>query len=377
MRIKQVSAHLLGNIPVQTPPFRNVPDKASAVILEIVTESGHVGWARSSNSRRIVADYFNNYLGPELVGQDIFQINKLKKRLGLGSGIGSGKGGLSSLNRGAWSTLDIALWDLKGKLFERPVHHLLGGASDRVGVYITFGVPYGQEPEYSIDELVAEAKHWVSQGNTGLKTVVGQKVRGQEVNPDAREDYRRLSAVREAVGPDVKLAVDGAYGMSLPETVRLCRAIEELDIAFIEEPLYSNDPLLLARLRQQTSIPVAAAETPKYSARDLLMAEAVDILQPNVNNDGGYSAGIELAGLAKAFNTPIGHGNGSGPYNIALHAGVENGTEVEYHQHRWLDFNAIFDGVPQPDNGHLTVSTEPGTGLVPKEGLIEEFTVRR
>jgi L-alanine-DL-glutamate epimerase-like enolase superfamily enzyme len=346
-------------------------------MLEVITESGHVGWARSSNARPIVADFFNNYFGPELVGQDLFQINKVKRRLALGTGIGSGKGGLSSLSRGAWSTIDIALWDLKGQLFDKPVHHLLGGARDRVHVYITFGVPYGNEPEYSIDELVAEAKHHVSHGNTALKTVVGQKVRGQEVNPDAREDYRRLSAVRQAVGPDVRLAIDGAYGMSLPETVRLCKAIEELDIAFLEEPLYENDPLLLAHLRLQTSIPIAAAETPRYSARQLLTAQAVDILQPNVNNDGGYTAGIELAGIAKAFNTPIGHGNGSGPYNIALHAGVENGTEVEYHQHRWFDFNAIFEDVPQPENGYVTASLAPGTGLVPKEGLIEEFTVRQ
>lgn len=297
--------------------------------------------------------------------------------MALGSAISSGKGGLSSLSRGAWSTLDIALWDLKGQLFGRPVHRMLGGARDHIHVDITFGVPYGDKPEYSIEELVAEAKHWVAAGNKGLKTVVGQKVRGREVKPDSRDDYRRLSAVREALGPDVRIAVDGAYGMSLPETVRLCHAIEELDIAFLEEPLYENDPALLAQLRCQTSIPIAAAETPRYSSRHLLAAEAVDILQPNVNNDGGYTAGIGLAAMAKAFNTPIGHGNGSGPYNVALHAGVENGTEVEYHQHAWFAFNAIFDGVPQPDNGQLAASTAPGTGLMPKDNLIREYSVRR
>jgi len=377
MKIESIKAHLLKNIPVETPPFRDVPNKHSTVLLEVTTDTGHVGWARSSNSQPIVAEYINNYLSPALVGVDPFQINKTKNRLALGSGIGSGKGGLSSLNRGAWSSLDIALWDIKGKLFDQPVHRLLGGAHDRIGVYITFGVPYGQEPEYSIEELVNEAKHHVSKGNTALKTVVGQKVRGQEVNPDARDDYRRLAAVREAVGPDVRLAIDGAYGMSLPETIRLCRYIEELDIAFLEEPLWDNDPLLLANLRTHTSIPIAAAETPKYSARQYLTAGAIDILQPNVNNDGGYTAGIGLAAIAKAFNVPIGHGNGSGPYNVALQAGVENGTEVEYHQHAWFAYNAIFDGVPQPEDGHLTVSTAPGTGLTPKDGLIKEFTARK
>lgn len=376
MKIEHITAYYLTNIPVETPPFREVPNRNSSVLLEIKADTGHVGWARCSNSHPIVVDFLNTFLGPELVGQDPFQITKVKNRLALGSGIGSGKGGLSSLHRGAWSAVDIALWDLKGQFFGKPVHHLFGGARDHVHVYITFGVPYGKEPEYSVEELVAEAKHWVSKGNKALKTVVGQKVRGQEVNPDAREDYRRLAAVREAVGPDIRIAVDGAYGMSLPETIRLCEAIRELDIAFLEEPLYENDPLLLAHLRSRTSIPIAAAETPRYSARQYLAAHAIDILQPNVSNDGGYTAGLGLAAMAKAFNTPIGHGNGSGPYNIALQAGVENGAEVEYHQHVWFAFNAIFDGVPQPEDGHVTASLAPGTGLVPKDGLIDEFLAR-
>lgn len=80
-----------------------------------------------------------------------------------------------------------------------------------------------------------------------------------------------------------------------------------------------------------------------------------------------------MAALAKAFNVPIGHGNGSGPANIALQAGVPNGTIVEYHLNRWNGYNAIFHGVPQPHDGMLTVSTEPGTGMVPVDGLVEEF----
>lgn len=375
MKIIDVTAYNIQNVPVQTPPYRKVPAVGSALLIKVVADNGIVGWSRAGHAHPIVVDFINKYLAQELIGENIFEINSTKNRLGMALGIGARKAGLYSMYRGAWSSIDIALWDIKGQFFGKPVHELLGGARKKVPVYITFGVAYGDEPEYGLDELVEEAKHWVSLGNTGLKTVVGQKVRGQIVEPDSRADYERLEAVRDAIGPDVHLAVDGALGMSLSECIKSCHAIDELDIAFIEEPVYDNDPDLLSQLRQHTTIPIAVAETSRYSARDLLVNSAVDVLQPNVNNDGGYTGGVELAAIARMFNVKIGHGNGSGPYNIALHAGVENGTEIEYHQMRWFQFNAMFDGVPQPENGFLTVSDRPGTGLVPKDGLIREYAV--
>lgn len=375
MIIDRITAYSVENVPVETPPFRSVPNTASAILIEVVTDEGIVGWSRAGHSHPIVVDFINKYLAKQLIGEDVFQINRTKNRLAMALGLGARKAGLYSMYRGAWSSIDIALWDIKGQFFGKPVHELLGGARTKVPVYITFGVAYGDEPEYGIDELVAEAKHWVALGNTGLKTVVGQKVRGQIVEPDSRADRERLEAVRDAIGPDVHLAVDGALGMSLSESIHSCRAIEELGIAFIEEPVYDNDPELLSQLRRNTAIPIAVAETSRYSARDLLVNRAVDILQPNVNNDGGYTGGAELAAIARMFNVPIGHGNGSGPYNLALQAGVENGTEIEYHQLRWFQFNAMFDGVAQPENGFLHVSDRPGTGLIPKDGLIREFAV--
>jgi L-rhamnonate dehydratase len=72
----------------------------------------------------------------------------------------------------------------------------------------------------------------------------------------------------------------------------------------------------------------------------------------------------------------MGHGNGSGPHNIALHAGLRNGGMVEYHFHKWMAYNAIFKAVPQPTDGFLEASKEPGLGLEPRDGLIREFKVK-
>ncbi len=237
-------------------------------------------------------------------------------------------------------------------------------------VYVTHGAAYDGAPVYSREELAAEAAHLVKHGNNHVKNTVGR-----QAIPDPKDDYLRMKAMREAIGPDVKLSMDGNLRMSIAEAIKLCNLCEELDIAFIEEPVYYNDPSVLAHLRSRTTIPVAAAENEKFSARDLLVAGAVDYLQPNVNNDGGYSHGLRTAALARAFNIPLSHGNGNGPHNIALHAGVINGGLVEYHFHKWMAYNAIFEHVPQPEDGYLTVSQEPGLGLNPKPGLIREYKV--
>jgi len=367
-RIVRIETHNLRNIPITPPPFRDKPNVEHALLLEVETNDGVIGWATSGYTHHVVVDLIAKYLAPRIIEEktDPFRTERIPQLFDrhtyerpLGRALIS-----------ALAMIDIACWDIKGKTMGRPVHHLLGGARDRVPVYITHGAAYDGAPVYSREELAAEAAHLVKLGATHLKNTVGR-----QAIPDPVDDYHRMAAMREAVGPDIKLSMDGNLRMSLPDAIKLCKMCEELDITFIEEPIHYNEPANLAHLRSQTSIRVAAAENEKFSARDLLVAGAVDIIQPNVNNDGGYTAGLRTAALARAFNVVLGHGNGNGPHNIALHAGVGNGGLVEYHFHKWMAYNAIFKEVPQPENGWLRVSQEPGLGLEPKDGLIKEFKV--
>lgn len=367
MRIRRVEAHYLENIPVQPPPLRGVPSSTSALLVEVETSSGIVGWSMAGYAHAIVIDFINRYMGPILVGENALLTDRI--RSGLDKHFNRRE--LGRLLTSALSAVDIALWDIKGKALGQPVHHLLGGARDEVPVYITHGAAYGGDPRYAVEELVAEAEHLVKLGNRHLKNVVGR-----QAIPDPDDDYLRMRAVREAVGPDVALAMDGNTKMSLSQALRLCKLTEELDIAFLEEPVYDNDPALLKQLRAQTYVPIAAAQNHRFSARALLSSGAVDIIQPNVNNDEGYTGARAISDMADAFNTPIGHGNGSGPHNIAFQAGVRNGTIVEYHFHKWMAYNAIFERVPQPENGYLHASLQPGLDLNPKAGLIDEYEVK-
>lgn len=368
MKISKVRAHRLVNIPIEPPPFRPVPNTADAVLVEVVTDEGISGWGRTGYVHDIVASFINEYMGPEILGQDPLATEAIRAQLRAKFP----ERRLGALLTGSLSAIDIALWDIKGKAFGLPVHRLLGGARDRVPVYITHGAAYGSDPRYTTQELVDEAVELVRLGHRFLKNVVGR-----QAVPDPDDDYQRMKAVREAVGPDISLAMDGNIRMTYPQTLRLCKLTEELDIAYLEEPLYRNNPNLLAQLRTQTTIPIAAAQSPWSSARQLLLSNSVDILQPNVCNDEGYSGALAISELAAAFDVPIGHGNGSGGHNIAFQAGVRNGTVVEYHYHVWMAYKATYKNMPQPDNGYLIVSQVPGLDLDPKDGLIEEYGAAR
>jgi L-rhamnonate dehydratase len=366
VQITRTQAITLENVPVEPPPFRPGPTRAKAVLVKMETTEGLVGWSLARHTNPLIAHFINAEVAPRLQGEDSLRIERIWRKLE--NEFYRWKiGGLFTF---AMSAVDIALWDLKGKALGLPVHQLLGGASDEIDVYITHGAAYGDAPVYDLDELAAEAAHLVKLGNRFLKhTVARQPI------PDPDDDYRRMKAIREAVGPDVKLAMDAAAHMSVPQAVRLCRLTEELDIAFLEEPVHGNDPRLMADVRRRTSIPIAAAEREGVSCLDLLTAGAVDIIQPNVNNDGGFTGAARIATIAKAFRTPIGHGNAGGPHNVALQAGLSNGSIVEYHYLRWMEYNAIFEGVPQPEAGRLAVSQRPGVGLEPRPGLIAEHAV--
>lgn len=368
MKIARVEAHYIANIPITPPPFRSLPNTEKTILVEIETEDGLVGWGMGGYLHPSATAFLNNYVAPELVGEDPVRIERINRKLWktfIFAQRDLGRGLVAAL-----SAIDIALWDIKGQACGQSVHRLLGGCYDRIPVYITHGAAYGGAPVYSREELAAEAKHLVDLGNTYLKNTVGR----QDV-PDPVDDYWRMRAMRESVGPEVKLAMDANCRLTAEQGKHLCRLCEELDISLFEEPALDNDPRIMVEMKAHTSIPLGAAENHKYSMRDLLIADAVDVVQPNVNNDGGYTGALRIAALARAFNKPIGHGNGAGPHNVAFQAGLMQGTIVEYHFHKWMAYNAIFEDVPQPTDGFLYPSAAPGTGLRPKDGLIREYKI--
>jgi L-alanine-DL-glutamate epimerase-like enolase superfamily enzyme len=260
--------------------------------------------------------------------------------------------------------VDIALWDIKGKHLGQPVWKLLGGYSATVPAYITFGLL-----EYTREQLVEAAKQFTAQGHDKLKMVVA--INGAQ---DPAEDAARVRAVREAIGDQVELMVDANYLFSFPVALDLAKRIEPYGIKWFEEPVYGNDARLLANLRRQTKIPISAGQNEghKWRHRELLVHEAVDILQPNVVYVGGYTEGVKVAAMAQAYNIPIANGGGWPHHNMHLIAGVANGWRVEFHVPMWVTGEMIFKDPPKPSRGTVTLTDQPGLGLTPNEEALKE-----
>lgn len=197
----------------------------------------------------------------------------------------AGGGGLTTI---ATAGLDLALWDLRARRAGLPLADLLGRRHRAQPVYGS-----GVNLHYPLDDLLAQTRRWVAAGCTGVKVKIGR--------PDLAEDLDRLAAVRDVVGPGVALMVDANQRWDLDRALRAAAELERFDVAWLEEPLRSDDTAGYVALRAATSVPLALGENVHtwYRFRDLVEAGAVDVLQPNVVRVGGITPFLRIADLAR------------------------------------------------------------------------------
>jgi L-rhamnonate dehydratase len=372
MRIERVRAIPLA-VPVEISLIGVRRDTVLSVCLvRIDTDDGITGWGLTAiTEEEVVAAAVNEIAAPSLIGLDPMRHEAIWDRL---YWLMSPRGQTGYASH-AIAAIDLALWDIKGKSLGQPVWRLLGGARDRVPVYTTFGFGF-----FDRDQLAEAARHWVDQGHRRLKMVVGHHALQRRDEPRPideviREDVHRVRAVREAVGPDVGLYVDANCSLDAYHALKLARQLRELDIAFFEEPITQNDAARLADFRRQSGVPVAAGQNEglAWRFRELLAADAVDVLQPNVAIGGGFTQVAKIAGMAAAFNVPIANGGAWTHHNMHLHAGLANGTLVEYHYVAVLVCERIYGSLPAPEQGVLALPQSPGLGFDPDEAAIAEL----
>ena len=198
--------------------------------------------------RLAVEVLINRELGPFLIGRNPIETERIWNEawweLGQNYKMRTGVVGR------AISAVDQALWDIKGNYFQQPVFHLLGGASvSSIEAYTTFGLNV-----LSREELVELARLLVSQGHDKLKIQAVATRRGQDI----QEDATRVRLVREEVGEDVKIMLDANCKYNLVNALKLAKRIEPYDLTFFDDPVYIKDVRLMAELRRQTTVPIAA-----------------------------------------------------------------------------------------------------------------------
>lgn len=375
MTIARVKATPL-NVPVSVPVRGGTRDTSLSICLvEVTTRDGQVGHGMTAiTEEEVVAAAIDEVAAPALVGEDPDRIERLWDRL---YWLLSPRGQTGYASH-AIAAIDVALWDLKARRLGVPLWRLLGGARPAVPVYATVGFGF-----YDRDELAAVAAQWAARGWRRLKMTVGGHALARRDEPRPimeviAEDVRRVAAVREAVGDEVELYVDANCGLDLYHAQWLAERIAPMRIAFFEEPITQNDALQMAQLRRRTSIPLACGQNEGllFRFRDLLLAQAVDVLQPNVAISGGYTQCLKAAGLAQAFNVPIDNGGAWPFHNMHLHAGVMNGGLVEYHHVAVELLKQVYDDLPEPHDGRLVLPESPGLGFAPSADRVRELSRR-
>ncbi|MBI3919659.1 MAG: mandelate racemase/muconate lactonizing enzyme family protein [Betaproteobacteria bacterium] len=370
MKIGKITCWVL-RIPF-TFPLVKEQQHALLNFVEVETDDGLKGHSASTYPlRHGIREFINREVAPVIVGMDALRPEEVRNRLFWATA--------RKYFQGAWncaaSLIDIALWDVKGKALKQPVWKLLGGAHAELPAYITFGLP-----RYSVDELIEVARMLIKDGQTRLKMVVAKgsnpydEILGQPTDADIVQDAARVRALREAVGPKIELMMDANKGATYAQALRLAKLCEPYNLTWFEDPVLQADPRLMAKLRTQTTIPLATGSTATSDLmymREYLVREAVDFLQPNVRDIGGYTQGIKAAALAQAFNVPLAMGGNYPHLNMHLHAGVPNGGRIEFHWQGWKCIESTFDNAPGPVNGTVTLPTAPGLGFTPKSGMLE------
>jgi len=374
MKIAKITATAV-NVPLTiTLVGAARPAAMSGCLVDVETDNGLVGHGFTSiTDEGVIAHIIEHVAAPAIVGDDPQAHERIWDKL-YWAMLPRGQTGYGAH---ALAAIDVALWDLKGKVLGQPVWRLLGGARERVPVYVTFGFHF-----FDRNELAEAAKFWVANGFKRLKmTVAHEGLARRDAKPLMeliREDAARVRAVRSAVGPDVELFIDANCSLDLYHALRLVDMIRECNISFFEEPITHNDALLMAQLRKQGGVRLACGQNEglSFRFRDLLLNEAVDYVQPNVVITGGFTQCAKIAGLAATFNVPIANGGAWAFHNMHLQAGLANGTLVEHHYLANEFCQRIYQNLPTPEAGWLTLPQTSGLGFEPDRAALRELTKR-
>ena len=362
MKIAKIEAKCL-SVPVKIPVNGRTTTQQILLVL-VHTDEGitGIGITREPFSTR---ELVNRDLAPFLIGRNPIDTESIWKDAfwEIGASYKAMVGGAAR----AISVVDQALWDIKGKHVGQPIFRLLGGASpSSIPVYTTFGLNVLTD-----EELVEAARQLVADGHDKLKYQVVAADRGQNVSVDVE----RLTAVREVVGDQVMLIVDGNAKFDFNHARELLRRLEPINIGCFDHPVTLRDVRLMAQLRQTTSIPLAArAYTGSlWDNRDMIMGGGVDVMHANVLDSGGYTGCLKVAHMAEMFHLPLATGGAFHSQNCHLIAGVSNGWMTEYHLIIAQITEAIFPNAAKPSGGRLPMPERPGMGLDLDEAAVEEY----
>ncbi|MFT4619857.1 MAG: L-rhamnonate dehydratase [Sulfitobacter sp.] len=337
---------------------------------EVECEDGTIGIGNAALAPSLVKATIDQYLAPMVIGEDPFDYAYLWEKMYRKTHAWGRKG----IGMTAISAVDIAIWDLMGKLTGKPVFKLLGGRTkESIPVY------YSKLYSGPIDAMQAEAAEAQKSGYQGYKMRFG--FGPKDGMAGMRENLKRVEAVREVIGYDVDLMLECYMGWNLDYTRRMLPKLEKYEPRWLEEPVIADDIHGYAELNRGP-IPISGGEH-EFSLmgfRQLLDLRAVSVIQYDTNRVGGITAAQKINALAEAYQVPvIPHAGQMHNYHLTMANvncpiseyfpvfDVEVGNELFYY---------VFDGDPAAENGFLQLDDNvPGLGLSLSDRHLDDFEI--
>ena len=265
------------------------------------------------------------------------------------------------------SAIDIAIWDIKGKLLNQSVGSLLGGVQRKYVVPYATGM-YFTEKDNLTKDFEVEAKLYLEKGFKAIKMKVGLGI---------SKDVSNVKHLRSIIGYDIKLMIDSNHAYTYTEALELSKKLEKYEISWFEEPVSPEFYEQYAELRQKTTIPIAGGECEylRFGFHQLLKNKSVDIIQPDICACGGLTEAKRIASLASTYGVDIvPHTWGSSiGIHVALHfiSNLESLPGRMFSPDFLLEFdqteNALREQLTFPKlemkNGKIQVPSSPGLGL--------------
>ena len=275
--------------------------------------------------------------------------------------------------------IDQALWDIKGKYFNAPVHTLLGGACrDKIKVYSWVG---GDRP----DDVARAAKEKQDQGFTAIKMNATEELQIVDTYDKLDAVLERGASIRDACGKKFGIAIDFHGRVHKPMAKVLAKKLEEFDPMFIEEPVLCEHMEEFIEIARATTIPIATGERlfSKYDFKRLLNAGGVSIIQPDLSHAGGITEVRKIAAMAEAYDVALAPHCPLGPValNACLQVDAVSYNAYIQEQSMGIHYNVgktVLDYVNNKEDfefidGYVKMPSKPGLGVeVNKELIIEE-----
>ena len=335
------------------------------MVVRITTSDGIVGYGEGQSpvSPRTSKTIVEDLCRPILMRQDPFDVEYLWQRMFTAM---RERGHYTGFFIDALAGCDIALWDIIGQATGKPVHKVLGGRyRDRILLYAGVG---GSTPEAA----AAQASEYVSQGYSGLK------IHATSSRPEILEI---VAAVRERVGPKIKLMVDVHTQYSIPDAILLGRGLEKLDVTWLESPTVPEDIPGQAALASALDMSVAIGEwtRTRFELREVFERRACDITMPDIARTG-LTEGKRIASLADTYNIPVTpHIGGGGILSIAatiqFSATIPNFLIMEHSPGAYEMKGQITSRKPAVKDGAFVLDDTPGIGVTIDTEVLEAFAI--